>query len=1248
MIRYQEPHLLFLELAIHLNELCNNQYMLKRLSSIVFVAIITLYGKGQPPQTQAFLPKVIQSSPEAAGIAKFGNYDVNLFTGIPNISIPIYTVQIGELTVPISLNYHASGIKVNEIPSWAGLGWSLSTGGSITRKMMGKADEYDGNYLRPSSNGSVKYTSEINTSTQAGLDYLRFINQNSYDVEPDIFSYSLPSKSGKFLFNQRDNYNPIIMPFDPIKITKTFPTSATMLLDITDESGILYKFGTYEWTNTSSGAVVTDAISTWLMSEMISSNKQDTINFTYTPRSGSGNTDSYFSDYIVLNDQVVNYASPGYTPDFGTSYTSSSSVTTTWQTPNQILFKNGKVVFEQASEDREDFWPSGHVIKKRIKFIKVYNYDKLSNTYRLIQTIQFFHSYFIVGSDASTKRLRLDSLTISGGGGTKIQTYRFEYNASQLLPTKLSRSVDYWGYYNNANNNTLVPRMEVPYYDNGSSTITIGSNITNGRDPNPSYMQANVLKKIFYPTGGYSEFEFETNQYLDGSTPKYAGGLRIKKIKNYDGINAVPIIKTYKYGTNESGYGRANFILNNYFFQSSQTNRYFFQESVPGQCYLCPCLNATKQVRTFFSNPTIDIEPYDGSPVVYPFVAEYIGDETNNIGKTIFQFNDHADGMNVVTGFGRPIITSYHFDRGQVINKDVYKKTGASSYAKVATTSNSYSAFSEQWNSALGLVVFKWRINQGNWTGDDINAGPEASGCFGDDYSYLFANYSIRSDDNKITQTVETIYNENDQNKTLVTTTNYYYDNTDHQQITRIQKTNSKGQTILNTLKYPQDAPYSSSAPYTDMVNNHIIDKVIEDKQTNSGNQLSHLINNYYNWSNNNYLPQTIQLQVGSNTIETRANFLKYDVRGNVQELQKSNDVKLSYIWDYQKIYPIAEVMGANESDIAYTSFESDGRGNWSFSGLQFTDGSAPTGKKAYNLSTGNITKTSLSTSTTYYISYWSKNGLQTVSGTSVTTTGRSINGWTQYEHKVINPSGGAITVSGNGIIDELRLYPDKSFMTTTTYEPLIGITSQCDANHKIVYYEYDDINRLMLIRDQDKNVLKKICYNYHGETENCTIYYNSAQNGNFTRNNCSPGYTGSSVTYIVPANTYSSTINQTDANNKAIADRDANGQAYANALGTCTAPMVTINGYNTKSSTYQVKFTNNATGNWYTFYLNPNTYSPYYLGQVPAGTYTVQFYPAGSPVSATHNINGYTQYGGYGATFYNISITTTSQASMY
>ena len=64
-------------------------------------------------------------------------------------------------------------------------------------------------------------------------------------------------------------------------------------------------------------------------------------------------------------------------------------------------------------------------------------------------------------------------------------------------------------------------------------------------------------------------------------------------------------------------------------------------------------------------------------------------------------------------------------------------------------------------------------------------------------------------------------------------------------------------------------------------------------------------------------------------------------------------------------------------------------------------------------------------------------------------------------------------------LIDEVRLYPQDAFMTTYTYQPQVGMTSKCDERGQVTYYEYDALNRLQAIRDNNNNIVKIIEYNY-------------------------------------------------------------------------------------------------------------------------------------------------------------------------
>ena len=249
------------------------------------------------------------------------------------------------------------------------------------------------------------------------------------------------------------------------------------------------------------------------------------------------------------------------------------------------------------------------------------------------------------------------------------------------------------------------------------------------------------------------------------------------------------------------------------------------------------------------------------------------------------------------------------------------------------------------------------------------------------------------------------------------------------------------------------------------------------EKKKRNATHLATTKNLYSNFNTNQLYPATIQIKSGiQSSFEDRIYFNKYDSLGNILEQQKTNDVVSSYIWGYKGSYPIAQVVNASSDKVAYTSFESDNTGNWNFTGTGFPFSASLTGKNVYTLM-GDITKSGLGTGS-YIVSYWKQVGPVTVNG-GAGVAGETINGWTYYEHTITDPPGGTITVTGGlARIDELRLYPVGSQMTTYTYSPLVGVISQCDPNNLITYYDYDSFGRLYLVKDNKGNIVKHNVYN--------------------------------------------------------------------------------------------------------------------------------------------------------------------------
>lgn len=76
---------------------------------------------------------------------------------------------------------------------------------------------------------------------------------------------------------------------------------------------------------------------------------------------------------------------------------------------------------------------------------------------------------------------------------------------------------------------------------------------------------------------------------------------------------------------------------------------------------------------------------------------------------------------------------------------------------------------------------------------------------------------------------------------------------------------------------------------------------------------------------------------------------------------------------------------------------------------------------------------------------------------------------------------------------------------------------------------------------------------NWVNENAECVLHFvNVEKSQSFNKNDCEEGMKGTAVVYTVEAGKYESTISQADADAKAQAEIDANGQAYANEHGSC------------------------------------------------------------------------------------------------
>lgn len=177
-------------------------------------------------------------TPDAAALSKFVDMPAGNYTGVADFNIPIYTIEFDGKKIPIELKYTTTGIKVGQIATRVGLGWALNMGPSLSQQVVGFRDVsfpkpiYPTNSFNPHPTNLPHYQIAQMATGVAGNSL------GQRDMKPDIFSYSLLNKSGKYILNAAGTIG-IPMPYNDIKIT---PTNYLYRMDIVDEEGLQYIF----------------------------------------------------------------------------------------------------------------------------------------------------------------------------------------------------------------------------------------------------------------------------------------------------------------------------------------------------------------------------------------------------------------------------------------------------------------------------------------------------------------------------------------------------------------------------------------------------------------------------------------------------------------------------------------------------------------------------------------------------------------------------------------------------------------------------------------------------------------------------------------------------------------------------------------------------------------------------------------------------------------------------------------------
>ncbi|KXX72217.1 hypothetical protein AVL50_01045 [Flammeovirga sp. SJP92] len=488
--------------------------------------------KGNVEAQQYPLDNIYPLSPESTGLLSISEQKISASNGTSNFSIPLGTFKEGNLEVPITLSYNSEGNRVNNVPGWVGLGWTLQAGGSITRQVNHIPDESaSGAYWESSNMDKIQQIKEVACDEVVPVFsddakyylYKGFVDGN-YDSQPDIFTINLPNIVAKFSFGPS---NDLALECDKkITIEKFYEQGKLYKFIVKDIDGTSYVFGSADLDGFVSEKFIekTSGVATaWLLREIISNDKIDKIEFTYGNTVTKRVSITEYLDYTHgSGGQITNVFEEKFSkkPDYPLGLTINQNKS----------FISGNSRLETISGTRTKNYVSFNAVRNRrdgddyladAETADIYNeyflssidfYKSINSSYLKYNNYEFKYNY--TGLDevvddhdkeqfSRNKRLFLKELhnSISEGDSRK---YEFLYRTSYPyhIPDYLSKSVDFWGFSNGQGNTTLIkyPRSIEPlgYFNN--------------RNSSERYMKMGILETVKYPTGGKVKFNYEANK----------------------------------------------------------------------------------------------------------------------------------------------------------------------------------------------------------------------------------------------------------------------------------------------------------------------------------------------------------------------------------------------------------------------------------------------------------------------------------------------------------------------------------------------------------------------------------------------------------------------------------------------------------------------------------------------------------------------------------------------------------------
>jgi hypothetical protein len=960
-----------------------------------------------------FLLLFIGSSLVASAAFSQSAVSVNPVTGTANVNIPIYTVSQGQVSVPVSLNYSATGVKPKDVEGTAGMGWNLQAGGQISRQVRGLPDDVTkDNKANPvygwmaatnPAPASISSFSILNNGSNCANETsdISYINTNfpyTYDTEPDIFYVSAPGLSCELVYDRATAaFHPVA--YQDLVITCAGDASGIYSFTITNDRGVNYVFSDPEpiTQTTNSGS------QTYFKTKYLQYQNGITYNSTWnltsiTDAQGNGVLLDYVQQPQTFGaDSVALYLGGGaaYSLQYRTL-----NVVTPWT-----------LVDLRVANVNDGGGPVA----------LSFNWTTLSGKSQTGQTIlssitgeghNFTFTYSLVSFPSANNYTRSFLRSFSDpGAGTPIN-YQFAYAGETRLSTGLYTTVlpdstslqrDYWGYYSHVfTPGSLMPKVWMAgnisagqpykiYETNTGSVDTYPYYTTNAvsviRAADPANVMAGSLNKVIYATGGSTNITYEPNDYVDISSNSsnvvvQGGGIRVKQIVDSVSTNSTNnIIRNYSYLNPATGLSSGQPI------------------SLPQYAFTIPTPINEANTNTFWNLATA-ISAYDLSDEDHSILYQYVKESQTGAGSTLYQYfvpamNGAGSAPDCFGCTATEWVPTYNYQA---------RSNCSSSYGAVTNNTFTY-PFAPNPNydfeRGLPLKVTSYNdagneVSESNFTYQRSFSPSTITGFkFEDDVNgsldiKSYSKYTVFYSTGELNYTVnKKVFDSANSGTSQSSTVTYTYGSANHKLLTRQAVQNSDGSTLTSNISYVKD--YAATAGTNANINALYnlrqlnINAPVESYQqlTNSGSTVTTaasltLFKGFLTGGRTFYLPsqqlKMIQpdgvpsaaspaafspftINTGAQTIapDSRyfavSNFDAYDNTGLLQTADDTHKDTVSTIVNHLANQPVASFKNAALNEVAFSDFEPDISNTAAYSFAMTNTGSAftATGSHAGN-----------------------------------------------------------------------------------------------------------------------------------------------------------------------------------------------------------------------------------------------------------------------------------------------------------